>query len=96
MSEKEIFKRMPGLVKAGEGEEIPIETPELGCLTTFNRKVGAIYFEQVKDAKKNTVATEKVNENCNVDLDKFGDIVGIEILDAKRWIKQHLDKIING
>ena len=94
MSEKEIFKRMPGLVEAGEGEEIPFSDPVFGMSFEYDRKAGAIYVRLSKDEK--VKRTEFVTENCYFDLDEHGSVIGIEILDAKEWIEKYLNEIING
>lgn len=94
MSEKEVFKRMAGLQKVKNGEDIPISEAELGVLFEYDRMAGAIYVRF--DSNEKVEKTEVVTENCNFDLDKYGGVIGIEILSAGKWIKQYLDRIING
>lgn len=95
MGKKEVFKRMPGLQKVEDGEEIPIEEPEyIGVLFEFDRKTGGIYIK-ISDDKQvewKIERTEKVIENCNFDIDKYGSIIGIEILNAGKWIRQYISK----
>lgn len=94
MSVKEVFKRMPGLQEAKEGEGIPIIAPEFGETIEYDRKAGAIYirFSRFSDDEK-VERTEEVTKNCNFDLDKYGSVIGIEILNAKKWIEQYLNRM---
>ena len=62
--------------------------------TEFDKEADAayIYFKEIEDGE--VVETVTLNDSVNVDMDKFGKVVGIEILDASEHLPSSAFKSI--
>ena len=71
-------------------ENIPAVSPEFGCTITYDGQAGAIYIQLGK--KENVVKSMPINEFVIFDLDEGDFPVGIEILNAGKYVKAFQDK----